>query len=232
MGIAKALVQIKLPNDPGAALEAGTKQYIDSADGTKVPTSRSVAAGTGLIGGGDLSADRSFAVAYGTSSTTACAGNDTRLSDSRVPTAHNHAADDVNSGTLDVARVPTGTSGSTVALGNHAHGYVAPAIVTATLTNGQTYTPDANNGTNGVWKLTANAGNFTLAAPSNPADMQIVRVAVLASGAIRTVTFSGFIASTTYPTTAYAIPSGKWWTGTFQYISAIGWQYVGNVTQA
>jgi hypothetical protein len=37
-------------------------------------------AGTGLTGGGDLSANRSFAVAYGTTSTTATVGNDSRLS--------------------------------------------------------------------------------------------------------------------------------------------------------
>jgi hypothetical protein len=52
----------------------------------KVPTSRSVSSGTGLSGGGDLTADRTLSVSYGTSSTTACVGNDGRLSDSRTPT--------------------------------------------------------------------------------------------------------------------------------------------------
>jgi hypothetical protein len=42
-------------------------------------------AGTGLTGGGDLSANRTFTVAYGTSSSTACVGNDARLTDSRAP---------------------------------------------------------------------------------------------------------------------------------------------------
>lgn len=32
--------------------------------------------------------------------------------------SHNHAAGDINSGTLNIARIPTGTSGTTVALGN------------------------------------------------------------------------------------------------------------------
>ena len=45
-----------------------------------------VIAGTGLTGGGDLSADRTLTVAYGTTSTTACVGNDARLSDTRTPT--------------------------------------------------------------------------------------------------------------------------------------------------
>lgn len=37
-------------------------------------------AGTGLTGGGDLTANRTFSVAYGTTSTTATVGNDSRLS--------------------------------------------------------------------------------------------------------------------------------------------------------
>lgn len=45
----------------------------------KVSTSRTLTAGAGLTGGGDLSSDRSFAVAYGTASNTATQGNDTRL---------------------------------------------------------------------------------------------------------------------------------------------------------
>ena len=53
-----------------------------------VPETRTLTAGAGLTGGGDLSADRTFAVAYGTSASTAAEGNDSRLSDSRTPTAH------------------------------------------------------------------------------------------------------------------------------------------------
>jgi len=51
----------------------------------KVPSTRQVIAGTGLTGGGDLSANRTFTVSYGTSSSTACVGNDARLTDSRAP---------------------------------------------------------------------------------------------------------------------------------------------------
>jgi hypothetical protein len=53
-----------------------------------VPTGRQIIAGTGLTGGGDLTANRTLTVSYGTTSGTACQGNDTRLSDSRTPTAH------------------------------------------------------------------------------------------------------------------------------------------------
>ena len=42
----------------------------------------------------------------GTTSTTVALGNDARFSDARTPTAHTHAAGDVNSGTFDAARIP------------------------------------------------------------------------------------------------------------------------------
>jgi hypothetical protein len=47
---------------------------------TKVGTTRSIIAGTGLTGGGDLSADRTLSVSFGTTSTTAAAGNHTHTS--------------------------------------------------------------------------------------------------------------------------------------------------------
>lgn len=52
----------------------------------KVDTNRTVTAGTGLTGGGDLSANRTFAVVYGTTASSAAQGNDSRLSDTRIPT--------------------------------------------------------------------------------------------------------------------------------------------------
>lgn len=56
-----------------------------------VTTARQVLAGTGLTGGGALSADRTLAVSYGSTAGTACQGNDARLSDARTPVAHNQA---------------------------------------------------------------------------------------------------------------------------------------------
>ncbi|MFB7312998.1 SGNH/GDSL hydrolase family protein [Streptomyces sp. NPDC056192] len=66
----------------------GDRSYTDTQVATRTPTSRQITAGTGLTGGGNLTADRSLAVAFGTTGTTAAAGNDSRLSDSRTPTAH------------------------------------------------------------------------------------------------------------------------------------------------
>lgn len=52
----------------------------------KVPTTRLVSTGTGLSGGGDLSADRTLSVVFGTNTGEACEGDDSRLSDARTPT--------------------------------------------------------------------------------------------------------------------------------------------------
>lgn len=51
-------------------------------------------------------------------STEVVKGDDTRLSDARTPAAHNQAASTITSGTLDIARIPTGTTSTTVPLGN------------------------------------------------------------------------------------------------------------------
>ncbi|WP_078878715.1 collagen-like protein [Streptomyces sp. NRRL B-24720] len=71
-----------------AADPHGDRAYTDTQIATRVPTSRQITAGTGLTGGGNLTADRSLAVAFGTTGTTAAAGNDSRLSDARTPTVH------------------------------------------------------------------------------------------------------------------------------------------------
>lgn len=80
----------------GAAMVAGAGIQLtvnDAGDtitvaSTAVLPTRQIIAGTGLTGGGDLSADRTLAVTYGTTAGTAAQGNDPRLSDSRAPTAH------------------------------------------------------------------------------------------------------------------------------------------------
>lgn len=80
----------------GAAMVAGSGIQItvnDAGDtitiaSTAVLPTRQVIAGTGLNGGGDLSADRTLSVAYGTTAGSAAQGNDSRLSNARTPTAH------------------------------------------------------------------------------------------------------------------------------------------------
>lgn len=45
----------------------------------------------------------------------------TEKPNSFTPSSHTHSASDITSGTLALARIPTGTTSSTVALGNHTH---------------------------------------------------------------------------------------------------------------
>ena len=72
---------LKLAGDLGGTADLPTVPGLSS----RVPTIRTITAGTGLTGGGDLSANRSLAVSYGTAAGTAAQGNDSRLSDQRTP---------------------------------------------------------------------------------------------------------------------------------------------------
>ncbi|MBK6858004.1 MAG: hypothetical protein IPG97_16030 [Microthrixaceae bacterium] len=87
---------------------------LDAGDVGAVPTARTITAGTGLTGGGDLSADRTLTVTYGTTAGTAAAGDDARLSDARTPTAHeashHHDGSDPLSA-VDVGAVPVESVG-------------------------------------------------------------------------------------------------------------------------
>jgi len=152
----------------GLKLQSGmlVANGISDPNAALVDTLRTLSTGTGLTGGGDLSADRTFAVDFAasgvSSSTKAVRADDSRLSDARTPTAHTHsisdvtnlqttldgkaasshthaisdvtnlqttldgkaaashthAAGDITSGTLNIARIPTGTTSSTVCIGN------------------------------------------------------------------------------------------------------------------
>lgn len=119
------------PVVPDSAFTVGKTSGLQAALDSKAPTTRTITAGTGLTGGGDLTANRTLAVSYGTTAGTAAQGNDTRLSDARTPTSHatSHASGgadalaisgaQVTSGTIPPARLGTGTaSDSTVLYGD------------------------------------------------------------------------------------------------------------------
>ena len=105
---------------PDGSFTVGKTTGLQAALDEKAPTTRTITAGTGLTGGGDLTANRTLAVSYGTTAGTAAQGNDTRLSDARTPTSHAaaHAAGGadalaisgthVTSGTIPPARLATG----------------------------------------------------------------------------------------------------------------------------
>jgi hypothetical protein len=110
-------------------------------------TGTTVAPGDHKHSGADIT---SGVVAYsrlpvGTTSGTIAAGDDSRLSNARTPiahapthhtggsdplapgdigaspTGHTHTGTDITTGTVDFARLPTGTTASTVAIGDHTH---------------------------------------------------------------------------------------------------------------
>lgn len=76
----------------------------------KVPTTRTVTAGTGLTGGGALSTNITLSANFGSTSGTVCQGNDSRLSDARTPTTHGSThgsagSDPIPAGGLSQAQV-------------------------------------------------------------------------------------------------------------------------------
>ena len=85
----------------------------------KVPTTRLITAGTGLTGGGDLSADRTLTVSYGTTAGTAAQGNDSRITGAEQTTnkgaANGYAS--LNSSTVvPSAQLGSGTADTTTFL--------------------------------------------------------------------------------------------------------------------
>ena len=52
------------------------------------PVARTISAGTGLTGGGDLSANRTLSVSFGSTAGSVCEGNDPRLSGGGAPSMH------------------------------------------------------------------------------------------------------------------------------------------------
>jgi hypothetical protein len=89
---------------------------LSAALAAKVATTRQVVAGTGLSGGGALSADVTLNTLYGTSGSTACVGNDARLSNARTPDTHasSHATGGSDVLTLGQAQI-TGLTASLAA---------------------------------------------------------------------------------------------------------------------
>ena len=125
---------------PGVSTEASRADHVHA-----MPTAADV--GADADGAAQAVADSLGGAAVldvGTTTGTVAAGDDARLSDARTPTSHNHAASEVTSGTLDIARIPTGTTSTTAALGDHNHsGVYQPADADLTTIAGLTATTDS-----------------------------------------------------------------------------------------
>lgn len=144
----------------------------------------------------------------GTAADTVAVGNDARFTDSRTPTthaashgsagsdpvtpaaigaattAHVHAAADINSGTVDFNRLPTGTTNATVAVGNHDHLTLKAPV---NLTDAATIATNAALSNHFTVTI---AANRTLGVPTNPTHGQRVVWEVTASGADRTLSLT------------------------------------------
>jgi hypothetical protein len=173
----------------------GSKQLTISA--SYAQQSVTMTAGTGLTGGGDLSANRTFAVSYGTSASTACEGNDVRLSDARTPTAHTHDATDAYVGEIETPAVRTYTIDLTVATArtiSALYFITSAGTVDVTLKNGANtvYTADGlgttkTSVTSGLSNTAVSAGGtitLVLDAVSTPADLSFAIYYTRTTGAI------------------------------------------------
>lgn len=133
----------------GSGLDADTVDGIQGA--ALVQTSRTITAGSGLTGGGDLSANRTLAVSFGTTAGTVAAGNDPRFA-AQVPTSRQVIAGTGLTGGGDLSadrtfNVTYGTMAGTAAQGNDSR-------ITGAVPN--TRTISAGTGLTGGGDLTAN----------------------------------------------------------------------------
>lgn len=97
---------------------------------SKASTSRQIIAGTGLTGGGDLTADRTLTVSYGTDPGTAAQGNDSRITGA-VQASTVTASGDllVGTGSATVGRLGIGSSGQVLAVSGGAPSWVSNAPI-------------------------------------------------------------------------------------------------------
>ena len=113
--------------------------------GIKVGTNLSID-GSGVLSSTDTNTTYTFATGTtnGTFNFTPSGGTATAVpifglgsaaytnSNAYATASHTHAAADITSGTFDILRIPTGTTGTTVSLGNHAHGNITNTGTLAT----------------------------------------------------------------------------------------------------
>jgi hypothetical protein len=153
-----ALNDIIVPKEGASGIL--TEIALAPADIGAVATSRTISSGTGLTGGGDLTANRTLAVSYGTTAGTAAQGNDSRFVTASTTTP----------AALGTAAVGTGT---TFARADHVHAMpsaaqvgAAQAVTDIELTpNGTTTITTAQLPARGI-AFTDGAMNFTVNLPT------------------------------------------------------------------
>ncbi|QQS20454.1 hypothetical protein IPL85_05800 [Candidatus Saccharibacteria bacterium] len=103
---AVGLANVDNTSDADKPVSTATQTALNST----VPTTRQIITGTGLTGGGDLSADRTLTVTYGTGVGTAAEGNDSRIvgAEQTINKAAANGYASLDSGTkVPISQIPT-----------------------------------------------------------------------------------------------------------------------------
>jgi hypothetical protein len=180
----------------------------------KANTSTTITAGTGLTGGGNLSANRTLAANFGATAGTIAQGNDSRITGAEQ-TANKGAANgyaELNSSTrVPTAQLGSGTANSTTYLrGDGAWATAVEPVGIVDLVDGATIATDASSGKH--FRVTI-AGDRTLDVPTNPTDGMRRIWEVTASSSNRNLALatgtSGSFELTTNITSPITITSAK-----------------------
>lgn len=165
----------------------------------KADKSRSITAGAGLTGGGDLTANRTLAADFGTGAGKVCQGNDPRLSDPRTP----------GDNTVTPAKLHStvfGTSSGTVVQGNDSRLAAPQAPSSDTMASGSTVTAAVTTPRHRMY-VTALAVAATIAAPTgSPANGWQNVYRIQDDGTARALTWNAVFRAVgvTLPTTTVA----------------------------
>lgn len=143
--------------------------------------------------------------------------------DDKADASHEHAAGDITSGTLAIGRIPTGTTASTVALGNHTHSAYAAAShdhAAGDITSGTLAKARGGTGADG----SSVAANRVLASPNGSTGAISFRALVAAD--LPAIAFNTLSNAAITERAAYYATSINNTTSEYTSAGATGWTYL------